>query len=80
MDGRQIVISIDRLKPAFLEASDFFPTTPTQQLPVPIQCTEQPSKSNASISRHDPETSDPVPKASVITRSDRHIRFNLRYH
>lgn len=79
MNSRETVASTDRLKSTFLEASDFFTTTPIQQLLYHNIDTEQPSKTNASTSRHDPKIADPLPKTHVTTHSVQHIRYNMLY-
>lgn len=54
MNGRQTVISIDRLKPALdAEASDGFSLAPIHQLFEPQKCTKQPLKTNVLTSRYE---------------------------
>lgn len=70
--GVQKIISIDRVKPAYLTTDDFNATTSGPTLPVPVS-NEFPDDT------HSPPTSPPAPQQERTTRSGRHVRFPTRF-
>ncbi|GFU23478.1 pro-Pol polyprotein [Trichonephila clavipes] len=75
-NGKQSMINIDRLKPAFFENSHHSSAPTISPLSVAVPTSTKPVPDPPSSSPMSPTNSTPLP---YVTRSDRRIRFNSRY-